>query len=56
MTGKNWTSITGPLRIYNVCCVSTDRASKSDEGETPQELKGEKFYLLPFLPTVDKIF
>ena len=26
----------------DLCCVSKDRDSKSDEGETPQELKGEK--------------
>ena len=34
----------------DLCCVSTDRDSKSDEGETPQELKGEKLSLESSFP------
>ena len=34
----------------DLCCVSTDRDSKSDEGETPQESKGEKLSLESSFP------
>ena len=34
----------------DLCCVSTDRGSKSDEGETPQELKEEKLSLESSFP------
>ena len=34
----------------DLCCVSKDRDSKSDEGETPQELKGEKLSLESSFP------
>ena len=34
----------------DLCCISTDRDSKSDEGETPQESKGEKLSLESSFP------
>ena len=34
----------------DLCCVSTDRDSKSDEGEIPQELKEEKLSLESSFP------
>ena len=34
----------------DLCCVSTDRGSKSDEGESPQESKGEKLSLESCFP------